>query len=191
MQLPIAPFGMRPRVDRDGSPTRSRTNDADPARAALDPVEFARRLAEAAPRLVRFARRLCGRADGADDLCQDTARRALERRDRYDPSRPIVPWLCRVAFRLWLDRRARITTSVAPESLADRSRDPSEALRLREAVARLPRIERELLVGFHVRGDSIAELASRFAMPENTVKSHLHRARRRLADELEERHGCR
>lgn len=188
MQLPIDLPGMRQGVDRPVLPTRRRTDDAEPARAAIDSAEFARRLDEASAALFRFTRKLCGERSSADDLGQETARRALERRSSYDPSRPLAPWLFRIAFRLWLDRRERgRPPSVELGVLFAPVRDPGESMRLREAVGRLPQVEREILVGFHVRRDSIAELASRLGMPENTVKSHLHRARARIMDELEER----
>ena len=41
--------------------------------------------------------------------------------------------------------------------------------------------EREALVRFHARGESVREIATSLGLPEGTVKSHLHRARQKLA----------
>ena len=88
----------------------------DRERAAPTDPDFAPKLAAEAGVLARFARRLCGRPDAADDLVQDTMRRALERRASYDAARPIRAWLLRVAYRLWLDAAARAAKRSADEA---------------------------------------------------------------------------
>jgi len=46
----------------------------------------------------------------------------------------------------------------------------------------LAAVERDVLLRFHRDGRSVREIARALGMPEGTVKSHLHRARRRLAE---------
>lgn len=183
--------GMGPRVNIEATPTRERPIDRASIPPPVDAAEFAHRLSAEMPALTRFVRRLCGRRDDADDLGQDAARRALEFRASYDAARPLRPWLFRVAFRVWLDRGKRVGrgSSVEISTLPAPSRDPAENMRLRDALAQLSAVERDLLVALHVRRDSIAEIARRHAMPENTVKSHLHRARNKLMDLLEDGNG--
>jgi DNA-directed RNA polymerase specialized sigma24 family protein len=43
-------------------------------------------------------------------------------------------------------------------------------------------LEREVLLRFHQNMESVREIALATDMPEGTVKSHLSRARRRLAE---------
>lgn len=185
-------------MNREVTPIRERPIDRAPPQPddaappqPVDADEFAHRLSTEMPALTRFARRLCGRSDDADDLGQDAARRALEFRASYDAARPLRAWLFRVAFRLWLDRGKRVDrrASVDVSTLAAVSRDLAENMRLRDALAQLSARERDLLVALHVRRDSIAEIAKRHAMPENTVKSQLHRARNKLMDLLEDGNG--
>ena len=56
----------------------------------------------------------------------------------------------------------------------------------RELVARLldglSRNERDVLIRFHCHEESILEIARSLGKPEGTVKSLLHRARRKLAE---------
>ncbi len=61
-----------------------RTGDVDALAAVFDAT---------APELLRLARHLSD-ADVADDLVQSTFLDAIERADRYDASRGVVPWLC-------------------------------------------------------------------------------------------------
>lgn len=148
-----------------------------------EPLEAA--LAPELPALRLYARRLAG-AGEAEDLVQETLVRALRARGSFDPERALAPWLRRILLRLWIDQRKRADRRAGPlpasESLAARSEPGLEsAEELERLLARLAPIERELLTGFHRDGLSIRELAARHALPEGTVKSHLHRARRELA----------
>jgi RNA polymerase sigma-70 factor (ECF subfamily) len=51
-------------------------------------------------------------------------------------------------------------------------------------LARLSSLERALLLRFHAQGRSVHELAAELGLPEGTIKSHLHRARRKLAEDM-------
>jgi RNA polymerase sigma-70 factor (ECF subfamily) len=71
---------------------------------------------------------------------------------------------------------------------ADRVVDPEVELargetrrRVGEALARLPLVERMLVLMKDCEDMSLAEIASALGMPEGTVKSRLHRTRARLA----------
>lgn len=148
-------------------------------------------LARAMPRLrAHIAGR--GRGRDAEDLAQETAARALRYRGRVDPGRALFPWLRRVADRLLFDDARREGRA----SLDAREDDPpapcaAPEIESREEVARLvARLgerEREVLLRFHVEGESIEQIASALRVPTGTVKSSLSRARRRLAEELSDR----
>ena len=59
-----------------------------------------------------------------------------------------------------------------------------EARRVREAVRALPNGEREVTALFYFSGCRVREIAAFLEMPEATVRTRLHRARRRLRKEL-------
>jgi len=152
-------------------------------RASLE----ARLLAEL-PRVRNFLRRLVqGSGLDAEDLTQETAARALAYRNSFDARRGLGPWLRRTAFRAFLDQRERRLR--APEAFTGEEDPPAATADevagrdlLEHLVARLAPIERDVLLRFHRSGESVREIASAIGVAEGTVKSHLHRARRRIAE---------
>jgi RNA polymerase sigma-70 factor (ECF subfamily) len=59
-----------------------------------------------------------------------------------------------------------------------------ELLRLEQALAELPELPRRAFLAFHRDGRSLNQIAAEMGLPLNTLKSHLRRARQRLAREL-------
>jgi RNA polymerase sigma-70 factor (ECF subfamily) len=49
----------------------------------------------------------------------------------------------------------------------------------------LGEIQREIILLFHQQSWSISDIARYLQMPEGTVKSHLHRARRKMRETIE------
>jgi RNA polymerase sigma-70 factor (ECF subfamily) len=158
------------------------------AGGALPPDPLEARLVEELPRLRSFVRGLAVRsAADADDLVQEVATRALRYRRAFDPSRALGPWLRRTAVRAWLDHRKRererpATLEGAEGQVPARNEgEVGEREELERLLSRLAPIERDVLLRFHQDGQSVREIAAALGMPEGTVKSHLHRARRKLA----------
>src|SRR5690349_11783713 len=84
--------------------------DASSARAADD--AFALLVRGSDPIVRSFVRRRVGRdAHAVEDVVQETYLRAFRARDRIDPERPILPWLCTIADRLCRDRARRLARS--------------------------------------------------------------------------------
>lgn len=160
-----------------------------PARAAVEnPVQS--RLASEIPSLRILLRRLAGGNPllDAEDLLQETMQRAIRYQASYQPAQPLGAWLHGIALRVFLDARAR--SQRLPASLGDGDGElaarplptaPELSNDLPRLLAELPRVEREALERFHLRGQSIAEVARAMGAAEGTVKSWLHRARHRIA----------
>ena len=158
-----------------------------PQPPAADPRPFAARLEDALPALRAYVARLA-KGHERDELVQDVAARALRSADRHDPRRPLGPWLRRTALRAWIDAQAGRGRRPHAVSSPDVPVD-SQELRAVDAgeevdywLARLGAVERDVLDRFHRQGQSLREIAAALAMPEGTIKSHLHRARRKLAE---------
>lgn len=159
---------------------------AAPTESKPDPLE--ERIAQALPRLRAHLAGGRARVQGLEleDVAQEVVARALRYRESYDASRSLWPWLRRMADRVVSDQRAagaRLPTLVEECDPADEERAPT--LDVREEVARclgqLSARERDVLVRFHRDGQSVSTIATALGIPEGTVKSHLSRARRRLA----------
>lgn len=181
------------------------TQAADPT-LAPGPDErggFGRLLAQHAPGVAAALRRLLKRADRVDDALQQALLQAWQARERYDAARPFGPWLRAIALRAAHDQRraeSRRRDRHAPEfprfiveEVADPARDheaaaevEEEVARLRGELARLPAIVRRVFTMFYDEERPVAEIAATLALPVNTVKTHLHRARQKLAQRLRE-----
>ena len=126
-----------------------------------------------------------------DDVVQDTMARAWRYRESLDPGQDGVPWLLRIAFRVYLDHAGKPPGPVLlgdidggdlePECSAPSGARSTEG---QDEVAALVRelkpIEQAVLLGFHRDGKSLQELAAQHGLGVNTIKSHLHRARLQL-----------
>jgi RNA polymerase sigma-70 factor (ECF subfamily) len=79
---------------------------------------------------------------------------------------------------------AALRDAADPLDLAAQVADAQAARLLREHVERLAPLPRLLLTLHHLHEMPVAEIAALTGVPEGTVKSHLHRARRQLREAL-------
>jgi RNA polymerase sigma-70 factor, ECF subfamily len=146
--------------------------------------------------LHRYLRRRVG-PSAADDLAAQTFATAFTEWNRFDPSRPLRPWLYGIAANLvrhyWRAERrmlrAYARTGVDPVMTDDGEtveRVDADAQRrtLAAALAELPPRDRELLL-LHAWAElSDSQIAAALSLPVGTVKSRLHRIRQRLRNRL-------
>jgi RNA polymerase sigma-70 factor (ECF subfamily) len=147
------------------------------------------------PHLRAFLRKLAlGAASfDIDDLLQETMNRALRYEHGYDPDRPARQWLNRIAFRVFLDARSKarrepssVDPLVAAETVAaPRPMEGPERPDVRPLLEALDDPERSVMERTYLQSKSVAEVAAEMRMAVGTVKSHLHRARRRLAQRFD------
>jgi len=146
-------------------------------------------------RLTRLALSLCGSAQLADDLTQETYLRVLSRPRRLRGRAGEFPYLARTLRNVLNDHRRaekRQPGLVSDDQLAETpqtrtDRDPLQAAHAAEvyaAIAALPETWRDVIVAVDLAGLSYAETASALQVPLGTVMSRLHRARARLAGAL-------
>ena len=111
---------------------------------------------------------------------------AWQKLDRFAGRGRLKSWLFTLAYRAFLTRRRRASREQAVlEGYAaevDTHVDGDEALvDLEPMLARLSAPERDCLLLTHAWGLTIAETGRVLDLPDGTVKSHVHRAKRRLA----------
>jgi RNA polymerase sigma-70 factor (ECF subfamily) len=115
--------------------------------------------------------------------------------DRFDPTRPVKPWLFGITFRIVSDYRRRGSFKreipVAEMDEAASQGDPSthlEASRRRQLVMKalefLSNDERAILVMVELQGHSVVEAARVLEANENTLYSRLRSARKTLTAAL-------
>jgi RNA polymerase sigma-70 factor, ECF subfamily len=156
------------------------------------------RLPPETPHLRAFLRKLAVATPSleVDDLLQETMNRALKYRHSLDLDRPIRPWLQSIAFRVFVDARnqqKRAPQSVDPVVAAEGFADPggtegggisairSDAADTRRLLDALDEPERSVMQLTYLQGKNTADVAAELKIAVGTIKSHLHRARRRLA----------
>ena len=143
-----------------------------------------------------FCLRLTGQDRArAEDVVQETMLRAWRNFAVLDRSQGSVrAWLFTVARNIviddWRTRRSQNELPVAevPETADHRDRTDELLLSwvVAEAVTKLSREHRAVLLECYYRGASVADAAGRLGIPEGTVKSRTHYALRALRLALEE-----
>lgn len=138
--------------------------------------------------------RVLGHRHDAEDVAQESFVRVVRALDRWDPARPLRPWVLGITLnrcRTALSRRKRLP--VASEGLETVPARPAGgvgaelAAALADALAALRPEYREVFVLFHDRGLGYDGIAAAVGRPVGTVKTWLHRARGQLLADLNRR----
>jgi RNA polymerase sigma-70 factor (ECF subfamily) len=149
------------------------------------------------PLVFRTILGITGDVETAADVTQDVFLRLYRFADRVDPSRPLEPWLYRVAVNQansWLRRRSRWRRvleemagwlSIGSKPTVEAQAEHDDEWRwVGRAVACLPATQRAVVVLYYVNDLSIREIADVLGIPQGTVKSRLHYGRLSLKKEL-------
>jgi len=136
--------------------------------------------------LYGFFRRRIEDAAQAEELTQETFLAVLRASSRYQACALFRTYLYAIAFKILRAhrRRAAFRSTFTGAQPADREPAIQSAieaeLQLREAVGKLERMDREILLLREFEQLSYAEIAELLRLPVNTVRSRLFRARTAL-----------
>ncbi|MDT8369224.1 MAG: sigma-70 family RNA polymerase sigma factor [Longimicrobiales bacterium] len=135
-----------------------------------------------------------GKHEDAEDAAQESLLVALERIEECREPERFAGWLMTIVrnrSRNLLRREGLRTTSEIPVGAAGGEPLPDEELartelreELREALAELSEIQREIVLLHDYEGWKHREIAERLEIPSGTVRSHLHFARKALRAHL-------
>jgi RNA polymerase sigma-70 factor (ECF subfamily) len=147
-------------------------------------------------RLLYFIRRLVDSERDAWDVLQQTWMGAMRSLPRLQEPRALRTWLYRIARNAAITHRRRAglsEVSVDPaELIAVADDNPGDCLaadtaeQIHAALARLSVAHREVLTLHFLEGASVEEIAAVLEVPDGTVKSRLHYAKRALRDLIEQ-----
>lgn len=144
--------------------------------------------------LYAYILQLSGHAETAEDIVQEAFVRVLKNIERFDTRFRFSTWLYTIAKRLYVNAAQRMKPAYDTDMLGDqRCGDPNPGQLSVEhesracvrdaidfALGGLPEHQRKIIVLYHDKGWPVPRIAGYLDMPEGTVKSHLHRARRRM-----------
>jgi RNA polymerase sigma-70 factor (ECF subfamily) len=165
--------------------------------ASGDRVAFAELYDRRARIVYALARRVTGDAAHSEDVVQEVFLTVWRQAARFDSERGKPgTWLLMIAHRRAVDavrraeRHAHACTGGIAE-IADAIDVQREALRgsddgrIHDALARLPRLQREVIELAYYRGLTQTQVAARLDVPVGTIKSRTHAALMRLRNLIE------
>ena len=143
--------------------------------------------------------RLTSNRQEAEDMSQQAFIRAYQRLNTFEVERPFLPWIRRVAANVCFNAMERwrlesVDVESVEKSLPAPPRDdPAQQMaeqettvRLHAAVLALPPAYRAVIELRHFQELSYEEVSDLLNLPLNTIKSHLFRARKLLAEALKD-----
>ncbi len=144
--------------------------------------------------LFAYMLRMSGNPDTAEDIVQDAFVRVLMNLDRFDPRFRFSTWLFTIAKRLYMNavqKHKPVYDSDVVGGRAGSSEEPwsepatwearhKDSDAIGRALQELNPQQREIVILFHQQEWPIALIAEFVGMPEGTIKSHLHRGRKKM-----------
>jgi RNA polymerase sigma-70 factor (ECF subfamily) len=144
------------------------------------------------PVLLRIALRIGSTSDSEDAV--QSAYFSLLRKRGESLDIPVLPWLKTTVIRIAYRQKAvqqrqheiarRLSRPAGSPSPLQEIVTGDEAVRVRREIARLPSTYRDPVVLRYLEGLSTAETADLLGLPEATIRTRLHRARRLLRGRL-------
>ncbi|EWM52968.1 RNA polymerase sigma factor [Ruminococcus flavefaciens] len=135
---------------------------------------------------------LCGNADIAEELTQETFYRALRSLKKYKGECSVYTWLCSIAHNAWLEelrKRSKHKSEEISELTEDTAPRPDEEaesedgrMRLLKKIHSLPETEKEIILLRASQELSFREIGEIFGKTENWARVTYYRAKQKLAD---------
>ena len=139
-----------------------------------------------------FLHQTCGDEPLSDDLAQETFIKAYTGLASFQGLSNFATWLYRIAYNVFYDYiRTRKETDDLDTARVDaqcytRQKDIGQEMDIYRALATLKEIERTCITLFYLEDQSIEKIAGITGCPAGTVKSHLSRAKQKLATYLKQ-----
>ncbi len=145
-------------------------------------------------RIFSYVYRVVRNYHDAEDITFDTFIKCFRSLASYDRSRSFSTWLFTIAHNQTIDflRKSRQEYEYFDERHAvqndfvEKYQTKKKIERIDRALAQLPPLDRELVILFHREEYSYQEIAEILKIPVTTIKTRLHRARKRLSDLVQE-----
>ncbi len=158
--------------------------------------------------ILNFINRMLMNSTEAETYCQETFFRVVRAKNRYEPTAPFKTWIYQIALNLCRDRMRRMKhrSHLSLDGQASFQTDENISLRdtvsdssaniekqmekheiqslVKRAFAGLSQDEQFVVTMKEYQGLKLSEIAAIMKCPVGTVKSHSHRAHKKLANIL-------
>lgn len=136
-----------------------------------------------------FLSQTLGDTQLSDDLAQDTFVKAYTRISQFQGKSSFLTWLYRIAYNVFYDyvranRQTLNLDNMTVRQINANHGDSNLKMDLYDALQILTENERSCVTLQLMEGQTIERISEIIDMPENTVKSHLARGKKKLADYL-------
>ncbi|WP_281643892.1 RNA polymerase sigma factor [Bacteroides zoogleoformans] len=139
-----------------------------------------------------FLHQTCGDRELSDDLAQDTFIKAYTNIASFKNLSGFSTWLYRIAYNVFYDYiRSRketddLETYQVDAQCSTLQKDIGQEMDIYRALASLKEMERTCITLFYMEDQSIKKIAGITGCPAGTVKSHLSRAKEKMASYLKQ-----
>jgi RNA polymerase sigma-70 factor (ECF subfamily) len=152
-------------------------------------LAFLETITQLRPRLHRYCSRMTGSVMDGEDVVQDALLEAYRKLDQYDESRPLAPWLFKIAHNRCIDllRKRGVRVEVETAAMGPDSMMPANPAVLgvgravEQLVIGLPPKERACVLLKDVFDYTLEEIAELVGSTVGGVKAALNRGRTKLA----------
>jgi RNA polymerase sigma-70 factor, ECF subfamily len=152
-------------------------------------LAFLETITQLRPRLHRYCSRMTGSVMDGEDVVQDALFEAYRKLDQYDESRPLAPWLFKIAHNRCIDllRKRGLRVEVETAAMGPDSVTPANPAVLgvgravEQLVISLPPKERACMLLKDVFDYTLEEIAELVGSTVGGVKAALNRGRSKLA----------
>jgi RNA polymerase sigma-70 factor, ECF subfamily len=152
-------------------------------------LAFLETITQLRPRLHRYCSRMTGSAMDGEDVVQDALFEAYRKLDQYDESRPLSPWLFKIAHNRCIDllRKRGVRVEVESAAMGPDSMKPANPAVLgvgravEQLVISLPPKERACVLLKDVFDYTLEEIAELVGSTVGGAKAALNRGRSKLA----------
>ena len=152
-------------------------------------LAFLETITQLRPSLHRYCSRMTGSVMDGEDVVQEALFEAYRKLDKFDDSRPLKPWLFRIAHNRCIDflRKRGVRTEAETAAMVPDAVDPADPAvlglgrALEHLVTSLPPKERACVLLKDVFDYSLEEIAELVDSTVGGIKAALNRARTKLA----------
>ncbi len=152
-------------------------------------IAFLETISMLRPALHRYCARMTGSVMDGEDVVQDALFEAYRKLDKFDQSRPLKPWLFRIAHNRCIDflRRSGVRDEAEVAAAVPEATEPADPVlgtgkAVEHLVLTLPPKERACVLLKDVFDYSLEEIAELVDSSVGGVKAALSRARTKLAE---------